>query len=305
MNGKLLPVLVALSLAAPACGNKDETPAAPTATATATGTATAAKPARPPAKPGEVPFDYPATATTAKANDWVLAPPKGWIDGGFEKGGERQTFIFYGGRMLSPGAVESKIKTLPGDEMTIPNAMIVAIKSGQKAKVGDVVLTWWQSGSGMQRSIVVGGSDTAPVVRHLDMDLENPSGSAKKDDTLKPDTFHKLAGGLEPGTSVAAKDGSKQIHAIITSVSGDKVLTIGFAGKMKVYKKSDVTPIPIAAKVKPGAAVFVPHLGAYQKGKVDKVDEKICRVFTTITFGGKDKTIAVACTDVATSLPGM
>lgn len=253
--------------------------------------------------PGAVPFDFPAVDTRAKPGEFVLAPSPGWIEEAFEKGADKQPFIFYGAWMVEPGPKASKIKTLPGQQVTIPNAMIIPVGGGEKAKPGDVVLTAWASGSGMQRAIVVeGGEPATPRVRYLDLDLESPSGWGKKEDTLKENTFHVLGKPGEPGTTLACKDGHRTTRWIVVNQHGDQVLGVGFAGKVKVLKRSECKNVPIVPKLKPGDTVFVPVIGAYTEAKVTKLDEKIGRVWVKHEFGGKDTDEAFAFTNVAPSL---
>lgn len=256
-------------------------------------------------KPGEMPFDFASTATTAKAGDFVLVPSRNWIDEAFVKGGDKQTFIYYAATMLEPGPLESKVKSLSGTTFTAPNGFILPIKSGQKTKPGEVVLTWWQSGSGLQRSIVTGGTPDAPTVLHLDMDLDNPAKIAQKEDTLKPNSFHKLGATLEPGLTIACTDGGKQKRWIATSINGDKILALGFAGSMKVFPKSTCTAVSPLGTWAAGKDVAVPYMGTFQKAKVDKVDAKAGRVFSKFNWGNKDQNVGVGIQDVAPLLPGM
>lgn len=310
----MMKKLVLLSLAVltvSACKNKD---GGEGAAASASGTASAAAPASaaaknaaaPARKPGEMPWPgFVSTATTAKKDDYVLVPSANWIDESFTKGTDKTTFIYYAAKMIEPGPTESKVKSLAGQEFSAPNGFIVPIKPAQKAKPGDVVLTWWQSGSGMQRSIVTGGTDEEPKVFHLDIDYDNPAGVGKKEDTLKKGSFHKVSGALEPGVTVAVKDGSKYTQWIVTGVSGDKVLGIGFAGKMNVFDKSACTVVPPQGTYAAGKDVAVADISTFTKGKVDKVDAKIGRVWVKYPFAGKEQTKAFGIQNVSPLLPGM
>ena len=297
---------LAFSAALLACDRDDER-AEPSAPEPAK---TSAQPESPTARPdpgarpaGAVPFDFPAVSTRSKAGDFVLAPSKGWIEEAFERGADKQPFIFYGAWMQEPGDKESKLKTLPGQPVTIPNALIIPVGGGETAKVGDVVLTAWASGSGMQRAIVVaGGSPTAPNVRYLDLDLESPSGWGKKEDTLKENTFHVLKKPGEPGTTVACKEGAKTTRWVVVNETDAKLLGVGFAGKVKVHSKKACKPLPIAPKVAAGDGVWVPVIGVYTEAKVTKVDPTIGRVWAKHGFGGKDTDEAFAFTNVAPEL---
>lgn len=264
----------------------------------------------PPAlKPGEIPFaGFPTVNTTAKASEFVLCPSYNWIQDAVTKGSDKVTFIFYSQKMVTPGDVESEVEFLSPGKKTVPNAYIIAIPAGQSVKNGDIVLTWWQSGSGMQRAIVTDASNPKePVVRYLDLDYDNPAKSrdgkttiGQMDEKLKPDTFYKLTSMMEPGTAVAAKDGSSHKHVQVVRVAGGKVLTIGFAGKMKVYDRADCTAIPLVPGVNVGDTVKVPYVGSFTDATVTKVDSKIGRVFVTIKSTNKEAAIAFG--DVVKSL---
>jgi hypothetical protein len=252
---------------------------------------------------GTVPFDFPAVGTRAKRGEFVLAPSKGWIEEAFEKGAEKQPFIFYGAWVIEPGAKESTLRTLPGQTVTIPNAMIIPIGAGESAKPGDVVLTAWSSGSGMQRAIVVeGGTPETPTVRYLDLDLESPSGWGKKEDTLAEKTFHVLTKPGEPGTTIACKEGARTTRWIIIGEQAGKILGVGFVGKVKVLERSACKNLPIVPSLKPGERVFVPVIGAFTEGRVTKIDEQIGRVWVKHDFGGKDTDEAFSFTNVLPSL---
>ncbi len=305
-----LPIAFAVAIAlTPACKSSAEQKPAPAA---------AAKPVPPPREsaeqespkapaaepaPGALPFDYPAVATTAKKGDYVLAPPRNWIAEAFEKGGATQPFIYYGGWMLEPGATDSEIKTLTGTKSTIPNALIIPIPSGGAVKPGDVVLTTWQSGSGMQRAIVVdGGKPEEPRVRYLDLALDNPSGWGQQVDALKANTFTKLEHPGQVGATVACKAGARRTRWIITNVAGDRLLAIGFAGRIRVFKRSECQSLPIKPKLRAGDTVMVPLADGYAEGVVEKVDASIGRVWARYHSGESDTERAFSFTNVGRKL---
>ncbi|MBI4975343.1 hypothetical protein HZC20_01570 [Candidatus Peregrinibacteria bacterium] len=259
MNKKLISALIVSTalVVLTACSSAKQEPK----------TAPATQPAAPAAQvvePGKIAFDYPvAESTTAKAGDYVLVPSSSTIKSSLEKGGKDTVFIFYAAKMVEPGSKESKVEDLTGDKFSAPNALIVPIKSGETAAKGDLVLTWWQSGSGMTKGFVTEAGKTPKVVYS--------DGSTKGEDTLKENTFHKLTGELEAGATVAAKDGSFFNHGVVINVSGDKVLVNGFAGFMTVYNKSDVTPMPVKLEVKAGDKVMAPVIGSYKEVTVKSV----------------------------------
>ena len=236
----------------------------------------------------------------AKAGDYVLAPSRSWVDEAFERGADKQTFIYYGGWMRSPGPKESLIETLTRQKSKIQNALIIPIRRGEKVKPGDIVLTTWASGTGMQRAIVVsGGTPEAPKVRYLDMDFDSPSGFGKKEDVLKPDTFHRLTKPGEVGTTLACSEGGRHARYILTNAEGETLLVIGFAGRMKAVAKSECKPLPIEPKMRTGDRAMVALMGSFVEGKVRKVDAEVGRVFVEYEFGSKKKQEAVGYTNVA------
>ena len=257
--------------------------------------------------PGESPFNYPIVSTTAKAGDYVLAPSKTFIDEAFARGGEKQTFIFYGGWMREPGNRESKVESLSRMKAMIPNSLIVPIRRSERVDPGDVVLTSWASGSGLQRAIVIeGGTPERPSVRYLDMDLENPSGWGKKPDSLPPNTFHRLNNPGAVGTTLACTEGSRRLRFILIHSSGDapsdKLLVLGHAGLMRVATRSDCQALPLVPEVKRGDLAVLPVAGAFVEGKVIRVDPTIGRVRIEYRFAGATNEEAVGFTNVAAKL---
>lgn len=312
------PMLFALCLlvASVACGSKDANVAttnnaAAGNTSAPTGNANASTAEAPKSnlKPGEIPFNgFPTVNTTAKADEVVLCPSYNWIQDAATKGPDKVTFIFYSQKMIAPGDVESEVEFISPGKMKVPNAYIIPIPAGQKASVGDIVLTWWQSGSGMNRAIVVEASDPSePTVRYLDIAYDNPAKSrdgkttiGQMDEKLKPNSFVKISSAWEPGTAVAVNDGANRKKAQIIRVAGDKVLAMGFAGSLHVYDKSASTPVPVKPNVKAGDKVKAAIYGNFQNVTVTKVDNRNGRVFVKNETGDTTEK-AVAFGDVMTN----
>ncbi len=230
------------------------------------------------AKPGEIPFDYPAVATTAVKGDYVLVPSAETLKGAVKDGGENTSFIFYSATMVEPGEVESVVEDFLG-QYTMPNSLIVPVPSGESVEVGDVVLTWWQSGSGLIKAIVEQGG-TEPTVRYLDTFLT-------ESEKLKPSSFHKLTETLEPGVSVAVNEGGSYSHAVVINAAEDKVLVMGWAGILDVVNKSDVKVIPQTIEVAVGDKIMAPVIGGYEEVTVTKVEAGIGQVTATYDWAGE------------------
>jgi len=245
-----------------------------------------AAPAR--AEDGLLPkIDFPAVDTAAKPGEWVLAVNKLMYDRWVAKP-DKENVIFYAHELIEAGPKVSKFKS-PSGENVIPNSLIIPIKKGGKAKVGDIVLTWWQSGSGMKRAIVVDAKDPKqPVVRYLDIAYDNPAKSrdgkttiGQMDEQLKPDSFVQLTKPFAPGSTVACKDGADHKTHHVVRVAGDKVLLLGFAGFISARAKADCVALPQKPKVKKGDKVRADFAGRMVPATVIKVDPKIGRVWVT------------------------
>ncbi len=244
------------------------------------------------------PFDFPTTATTAKKGEKVLVPSFNWLVDAMQKDPKTVTMIWYAQTMEEPGDEMSQVKFM-SDVKKVPNAYIVPIPAGQTAKKGDILLTWWQTGSGLQRAIVTDAADPkAPTVRYLDLDYNNPAKSrdgkttiGQMDEQIKPDTFAVIKNELEPGTSVAI--GSDMKHGQVIRVEGDKVFVLLFAGKIDVFPKSDVKAVPVKPSVKTGDKVKAVWVGKFVDGTVSKVDENIGRVWVKFDSPAKEEVVAI------------
>jgi hypothetical protein len=315
MKKNWLIVAVCLALALGACksdatnqsgaagagGNTQPTPAATAGTAQ-----TEAPSPSGPNTPVKFPFsDFPAVETTAKAGEYVLCPSFNWIKDGSEKDIKDVTFIWYSQKLLAPDKEMSEVQFI-GEKQKVPNAYIVPIPAGQRAKKGDIVLTWWQSGSGMNRAIVVDDADpTQPVVRYLDIEYDNPAKSrdgkttiGQMDEKLKPDSFVRLSAPFEPGTATAIQDGAELKHGIVIREAGDKVFVKMIVGKVGVFDKSKCQPVPVVPSVKAGDKVKAERYGRFAPATVARVDARIGRVFVKHDGAPDSKESAVAFGDV-------
>ena len=240
--------------------------------------------------------DYPVVETLdADEGDYVLAPIAGAMS---EKSGAK---IYYGAILAEKGEKDSKLKRLSGGLEAVANAVIVPIRSGEKAEVGDIVLSWWQSGSGMQRAIVIGGTEDKPTVMYLDIDYDNPSGAGKKEDTLDPNTFHVLED-EDIGTAAACLDEGERVLIRVVGMADGKILGLGFASTMVSYDEDKCKFIPTVPEVEVGDTVYVPIIGTFDSAVVKSIDEKIGRVYVEYDFAGQAEEAAIAFGNVLTEL---
>jgi hypothetical protein len=251
------------------------------------------------AEPVKFPFaDFPKVETTAKPGDYVLAPSYNWIKDAAEKGVENTRFIWYVQKMAVPDNENSELQFLM-ERHKIPNPYIIAIPPKQTAQKGDILITWWQTGSGMQRAIVVDDANPSqPVVRYLDIDYDNPAKSrdssttiGKMDERLVPDSFVKLKV-WDSGTTVAIQDGANQKSAQVICVAGNKVLVME-NGKLKVYPKSSCQALPLVPQVNAGERVKAPRYGMnFASATVSSVDTRNGRIFLRFDGDKQDKAMA-------------
>ena len=316
---KKLSLILALCAALVACSkpeantntagnaNAAENPGAASNTTDATGNIAAAKPT-PTIDPNfqaTFPFkDFPAVDAYAKPGEVVLVPSYLWLQQANVYGVDKTTMIWYAQKMVAPEREMSEVEFM-GEKKRVPNAYIVAIPPGQTAKKGDILLTWWQSGSGMNRAIVVDDTvPTEPVVRYLDIEYDNPAkskdgktGIGQMEEKLAPNTFVKINNPMEPGTVVAVQDGANMKKAQVIRVAGDHVFTTSPSGKIAVYDKAACTPLPVKSAAKAGETVKGVWAAMWIKeGTVTRVDPRIGRVF--IKFGSDTKETAVPFGDV-------
>jgi hypothetical protein len=302
---KILLIVSICSIFLTAC-SKTETNGNSTANTNSAGnaaknTATAqATPTIDPNMQATFPFkEFPAVETTAKTGEVVLVPSYNWLQEANVKGVDKVTMIWYAQKMSAPDKEMSEVEFM-SEKKKVPNAYIVSIPSGQKVKNGDIVLTWWQSGSGMQRAIVVDDANPAePVVRYLDLDYDNPAkakdgttGIGQMDEKLKPNSFVRINAPFDVGTMVAIQDGADQKPAQVIRVAGDKVFVNGFAGKIAVVDKSRCTPFPLVSNAKVGEKVKAVWVNSLKEGTVTKVDPKIGRVFIKFDVDSKEKAVS-------------
>ena len=259
-------------------------------------------------KGGEIPFDFPIVETSAKKNEYVLAPAYEFMKEAKEKGADSARFIFYSRKCLSTDKYESKLLEY-FDTIIMPNSLIIPINAGATAKKGDILLTWWQTGSGMQRAIVVNDSiPESPVVKYLDIDYENPT---PLDDTLvigriperlMPNSFVVLTEELQPGTTFVHDDLGILASYQVIRIADDKILALGWVGEVRVFNKAECIAIPINPEINVNDKVQVLYIGSYSDGTVIKADKQNGRYTVVVDFAGEKDTIIVAIGNITKNL---
>lgn len=240
-------------------------------------------------KPGEVPFEgFSNLPTTAKAGENILCIDARQADEIASSPIADAHAVFYNRKMVTPGEIESEVADGFGKTFKIPNAYIVALPKGAKAKAGDVVFTWWQSGGGMFRGYVTDASNPAePTVRYLDM-----SNREDKSDKLKPDSFVVIKSAFQPGSVVAFSGDRADTEAgVVIRESGDKLLIKGFAAKLRVIKKSDAKPIPDKPAFKAGDKLKARFFASFEDATVVSIDDKTGKIVVKKDGSAEEKAL--------------
>lgn len=201
-----------------------------------------------------------------------------------------ETYIFYNTTVKSVGETTSMVSDF-GSEVEMPNALIIPLPGGQKAKKGDILLTWWQSGSGMERAIVTDASNPeSPKVDYLDLSYKDDGTGFAQDhanEQIKPNTFTVLKDGeWQPGAQIVVTGDGSYEAGVLVNCTDDKVLLKGFAGKIKVFKRSACKVVPLKQNLKVGDEVMAIFTSSYKTGyKIKKIDEKVGRVWVEGPYG--------------------
>ena len=95
-------------------------------------------------------FDFPKTSLTGEPGSYVLTPGyKMWQNSLAAEDPKNETLIYYNAKLSAAGDVESDVEFTFDGVQKMPNSLVIVIPKGQEAKKGDIVLTWWQTGSGI------------------------------------------------------------------------------------------------------------------------------------------------------------
>lgn len=174
-----------------------------------------------------------------------------------------------------------------GETREVPNALIVPLKKGEKAEKGDILLTWWQGGSGMERAIVIDDKiPTEPTAVFLDLywpdDPKDPKVEERaKGRQLEPNSFSVLTEGKwESGAQVAYREDGEWKSGILMQIDGDKLLLSGWASKLVAVDKDVCKLVPFKEKIKKGDKVWCEWLDYYKPNYiVEKIDQKLGHVW--------------------------
>lgn len=239
-------------------------------------------------------FD-PRPLINSKKGEYVLAPLASALDAFYKD--DSNPLIFHKQEMLEPGRNVSRLMGTTDGKHKVPNALILPIPTGQTAKIGDIVLTWWQSGSGMIKAIVIeGGTAEEPMVKYLDLDIE------RVPEQLQANSFVKLTGDIMPGTPVISKDDDSFFYETLICINNGRVLTEGWGGVLYSRSESDVTPIKIYKECQLGDDIYVPVFGEYKAGTIIAHNRAIGEVTVMYDNYGKETEEIFKVTEITRAL---
>ena len=191
-----------------------------------------------------------------------------------------------------------------GEQVVVPQALTVPLPKGETAQNGDVVLTWWQSGEGLQRAIVVDDTKLQkPKVCYLDLDYKSDGrgfANCHANEELHANSFKVLKNGeWTSGASVAIENNGQWKAAIILNVHANKVLLLDAESRIMVAEKSRCRLIPIEMNYDVGEHVFAKLGYTFEADcRITKVDKRVGRVWVE----KNGTTVAVSILDVVRDL---
>ena len=172
-----------------------------------------------------------------------------------------------------------------GKQVVVPQALTVPLPKGETAQNGDVVLTWWQSGEGLQHAIVVDDTKLQkPKVCYLDLDYKSDGrgfANCHANEELHANSFKVLKNGeWTSGASVAIENNGQWKAAIILNVHANKLLLLDAESRIMVAEKSRCRLIPIKMNYDVGEHVFAKLGYTFEADcRITKVDKRVGRVW--------------------------
>ncbi|HMY17249.1 MAG TPA: hypothetical protein PKA58_13090 [Polyangium sp.] len=142
----------------------------------------------------------------------------------------------------------------------VGGAYVIPVPDGVKPKSNDVVLTEWNGV--MKHAIVKRPIKDRIAVKFTDIDGRAPEAQ------LKGVRWIVQTEGLMPGNYAAYKQDGELRHVLLVSRTDEaqpRWFCLGFGGAAMIVNESDLVPIPIKWKGKPGAPVLAEWAGTMRK----------------------------------------
>lgn len=172
-----------------------------------------------------------------------------------------------------------------GASYKVGGAYVIPVPDGVKPKNNDLVLTEWNGV--MKHAIVKRPIKDRIAVKFTDIDGRAPEAQ------LKGVRWIVQSEGLLPGNYAAYKQDSELRHVLLVSRTDEaqpRWFCLGFGGAAMIVNESDLVPIPIKWKGKPGAPVLAEWAGTMRKAALQSEVEP--GIFTVkFERAGKPETV--------------
>jgi hypothetical protein len=255
--------------------------------------------------PGMLPVEFRLfTTLSAGTGGYVLAPCRSYIDAGFNCDSNNVAFMYNSAVVVKFGPIETLLRE-PGDTVSVPNAVIIPMAPSQSVRKGDIVLTWWQTGAGLQRALVVDDSlPGEPKVLYLDLPWDGPLLSfdsipvGQIEERLLPGSFIRLDQDWQQGSRLAWQKDDELRAVLLINSDSNKLLVTGWSGLVWVADKKDCFPVKTVFNYAKGDSVKVPFHGNFTPAVVVHTIPEAGRIRASIRFLDKDSVLVVPVTDV-------
>lgn len=172
-----------------------------------------------------------------------------------------------------------------GASYKVGGAYVIPVPDGVKPKNNDLVLTEWNGV--MKHAIVKRPIKDRIAVKFTDIDGRAPEAQ------LKGVRWIVQSEGLLPGNYAAYKQDSELRHVLLVSRTDEaqpRWFCLGFGGAAMIVNESDLVPIPIKWKGKPGVSVLAEWAGTMRKAALQSEVEP--GIFTVkFERAGKPETV--------------
>lgn len=196
------------------------------------------------------------------------------------------TLVLYGATVAGLDGEDLVIEGQAGGaSYKVGGAYVIPVPDGVKPKNNDVVLTEWNGV--MKHAVVKRPIKDRIAVKFTDIDGRAPEAQ------LKGVRWIVQSEGLLPGNYAAYKQDSELRHVLLVSRTDEaqpRWFCLGFGGAAMIVNESDLAPIPIKWKGKPGAPVLAEWAGTMRKAALQSEVEP--GVFTVkFERAGKPETV--------------
>lgn len=225
--------------------------------------------------------------TVENIGEYVLSPSKASYDSLLKKGFGDVIFVYYPRKYLSNNDSTFFLEEF-GDTIEIPISLVVPLPDSQMVAKGDIVLTWWQNGTGMQRAVVLSKEPTiTPVVYYLDNQYYfyySDNDPTFWIDTLKANSFLKIEDKIMPGRSCSVTGEYISTFYTVINFLGNNIMALSWSGDLEIFQSGVCEIVPFNQNFEVGDSVFTPYLGTFSHGTVKSVFPDIGKMKVTIDF---------------------